>query len=88
MPGEVYLQIEFADPRRPTARLAYGGIEIRNGKIRVPFSTLASAKLATEHMVVNVIEIYPVVQGVVLSDPPAIMGAKGKGDDNAGDQQQ
>ena len=88
MPGDVYVQIEFADPRRPTARMAYGGIEIRGGKIRVPFASEASAQIARGTMVVSVVVEHPVIAGEVLSDPPAIVGPDDKGDDHESDQQQ
>lgn len=84
MPGEVFVQIEFADPRRPTARLAYGGIEIRGGKIRVPFASEASARIARDTMVVSVVVEHPVIAGEILSDPPAIVSPQDKGDDHDG----
>lgn len=84
MPGEIYLQIEFPDPRRPTARLAYGGIEIRGGKIRVPFATKSSAQLAMETMIAGVVEEHPFIVGTVLPDPDAIIG-NDKGDGNDSD---
>ena len=80
--------MEFADPRRSTARLAYSGIEIRGGKIRVPFLTERSAEIAHQTMIVSVVTEHPVVAGQIVSDPPAIMGAKGKGEDHDSDQQQ
>jgi hypothetical protein len=87
VPGDVYVQIEFADPRRPTARMSYSGIEIRGGKIRVPFSTERSAEIARDTMIVTVVSEHPVVVGQIVSDPPAIVGANDKGDDHDSHQQ-
>jgi hypothetical protein len=88
MPGEVFVQIEFADPRRPTARMAYSGIVVRNGRIRVPFASEASAEIGRDTMIVSVVTEHPVIAGEIVSDPPAIVGPQDKGDDHESDQQQ